>query len=76
MKKKQLILEVDCGDKTCASEPGRFCQYLSTRNFGTESYCRIFGQVDYRASPVALETGEDGWLQRWPDCIEAEQTER
>jgi len=56
--------KIKCGESTCASEPGVFCPYVQTRSFGTKYLCGEFDQklVD-----------QDGWLQRCPACLKAQQ---
>jgi len=72
MAKRTLNIVIDCGEKTCASEPGVFCQRLLTTHFGTRWVCGAF--FDKECSPVVLhEDHEDGWLQRCDQCLEAEQ---
>lgn len=65
---KLLQLEISCGETTCASEPGKFCSFLSTRRFGTITYCQIFSEVDLRGRELPLEL-KDGWTQRHPLCM-------
>ena len=50
------------GAKTCASEPGMFCMWLSAKHLGTMPMCIIFD--------AELKADDTGWLQRCPQCIE------
>jgi hypothetical protein len=63
---RTLHLEVLCGEKTCASEPGHFCRFLMTTHFGTRWSCHLFEK------PVVAEPDETGWLMRLPECLRAE----
>jgi hypothetical protein len=75
-KPRHLRLPLNCGDKTCASEPGKFCKFMLTRHFGQDFYCQIFGPVDMRGRPESLpQSGPYGWTLRWPECIAAEETD-
>lgn len=49
------------GVKTCASEPGKFCRWEGTMNFGTQYVCMLFGDE--------LLNYKDGWLQRCQPCV-------
>lgn len=57
----KVNLELEMGETTCASEPGKFCQMLRSRNFGTEFFCGLFEEK-------LFENG-DGWLERCPKCV-------
>lgn len=70
--KLKLILEIECGEFTCASEPGKFCKFVCTQRFGTENTCHIFsGWGHKRRIPLdEIEEGEKkGWLARHPECL-------
>jgi hypothetical protein len=60
---KQLVFKIQSGDKTCASQPGAFCQYVGTKRMGAIFGCTLF--------QVNLED-ENGWLMRCPECLERE----
>lgn len=63
----------NCGEKTCASEPGVFCNHMLTRRFGTEWVCGLFRRD---GEPVVLDDdiGDGtGWLMRCRECLEAER---
>jgi len=64
---KILKIEIDCAEKTCASEPGKFCRFVSTKHFGQHYYCHLF-EEDLKDS---LGNGE-GWLLRCEKCLELE----
>ena len=53
--KARIIIAIECGEKTCASEPGKFCTYL-VGNYR----CALFGR---------LYDNEDGWVARHPECM-------
>ena len=67
--KRDLVFKIECGEKTCASEPGKFCCHVGSKKFGTVPICLLFRDVEYRE----VELGEkDGWLQRCGACLEVE----
>lgn len=47
-----------CGETTCASEPGRFCRFLQVHPI-RDGNCELFGKV--------FEEG--GWIQRHRHCL-------
>lgn len=82
MAKRTLQLQIDCGEKTCASAPGKFCQWCLTTRFGTRWICGLFR--DEQSNPVRLRSAQrwsddgwkdDGWLQRCQQCLETEVKE-
>jgi hypothetical protein len=64
--KRALRIVIDCGDKTCVAEPGNFCPALKTFKMGTIWLCSIFNK-----EPLEIEA--EGWLQRLPECLAAEE---
>ena len=59
-------IEIECGEKTCAREPGKFCRYFGTLGLGQKPVCRLFPTE--KASYTHLdEVG--GWTMRCDDCI-------
>jgi len=56
--KKKLTFTIDCGAKTCASVPGKFCHFIELKINGKNS-CYIFGRLD----------DKDGWIQRHDECL-------
>lgn len=71
-KKKLLGVEVSCGDKTCAVEPGTFCQFFGTAEFALSTICRLFRQ-DLVHEPVDGDSPIAGWALRCDDCLRAEK---
>ena len=57
--KQKLTFEIECGEKTCASEPRKFCRYCSWNMKGVGTCFFFIGQLEKK----------DGWLMRHPDCI-------
>lgn len=55
------ILEFETGETTCAVEPGKFCMFERTTNFGQRFICDLFDRDLFF---------EDGWLRRCPECLE------
>jgi hypothetical protein len=70
--KRRLPIEIDCGDQTCAKEPGKFCRFFGQVKFGTIPVCMLFPSVDN--SHTILEQGPDGWTLRCTECL-AKQTQ-
>jgi len=67
---KTLNLEIVCGATTCASEPGKFCRFLSTQRFGTLYFCKIFSENNSIKGVQKMPLDEkDGWITRHVDCI-------
>lgn len=62
-----IKLEIECGETTCASEPGKFCRFVGAMRFGTIPICLLFPD---RESPHTRLEDKDGWLQRCPQCME------
>jgi hypothetical protein len=62
---KNLVISIECGEKTCAKEKGKFCCNVRTFRIGSFKYCGIWPGSD-------LEE-KDGWLQRCPECLKAEK---
>jgi hypothetical protein len=56
--KATIIFDIECGAKTCASEPGKFCRFLRAQLNGNCS-CHLFGKL----------FDDSGWVQRHPDCL-------
>ena len=72
--KVKLVIDIECGDTTCASEPSKFCKYLGARKFGISPACMLFptDSADYRKfeTYTDLIDNEDGWVQRCKQCLE------
>lgn len=56
-----LSFAIECGEKTCAKEPGLFCPFLKIGMRGGGS-CHFFGSVF---------ENEEGWIQRHPECLKS-----
>ena len=74
-----LRITIDCGPLTCASEPGKFCEYLGTTRMGSVPVCMLFpAESPSRREPgAATILKEDpplvGWVQRCQACLDAEK---
>lgn len=71
--KRHLRIEINCGEKTCASKPGAFCRHMLTTRFGQENICGLFRYPS--GEPIRLDdTNGDGtgWLLRCRECLESE----
>lgn len=66
---RKLQVEIVCGKTTCASEPGKFCFYVSSRKEGTIPICALFPN---RSKTFTELKFENGWLQRCPTCLKSE----
>jgi len=57
--KTNLIFEIECGEKTCAAEPGKFCYFLNLGFAHRRLSCALFGRVE----------DKNGWIQRHKGCL-------
>ena len=69
---KSILFDINCGEKTCASEPGKFCKWVRTRKFGAIYFCHLWHAEDIHGKQQSLEE-KDGWLMRRPECLNAEE---
>lgn len=60
----KIRIEFECGETTCASEPGKFCRFLRVGWQG-ESICDLFHD---NGGPTKL-FDEGGWVQRCSECM-------
>jgi len=60
-------IEIECGETTCASKPGKFCEYLGSEAFGRIPVCLFFR--DDTGCARLYEDKPYGWLKRCPQCI-------
>lgn len=67
---RNLKITINCGETTCASEPGKFCRYMGTKYFGTQFICMLFPD-GYEFT--FLFDDKNGWLQRCKACLDAEK---
>jgi hypothetical protein len=68
--KKTLKIDIECGEKTCASEPGKFCEFFGSMKFGQVPVCRLFPSID--DNPYTILEDKDGWTQRCTRCLDSE----
>ncbi len=69
-------IKIECGEFTCASEPGRFCRFVRVSHFGKVYQCAAF--ADKNGDMIRLKEGDGvsvlkggvGWLMRCQECIE------
>lgn len=54
-------LKLEMGEKTCASEPGKFCRMVRSKSWGQKHFCALY-ETDL--------FDEGGWLQRCSECKE------
>jgi len=57
---RTIKLNINAGEHTCFSEPGKPCQFVRCRKFGQVYFCQIFDE---------LAEDENGWLLRHSDCL-------
>ena len=75
--KYSLNILIEAGEKTCASEPGKFCRFVGTWRMGSVAVCMLFPEPNpgYKESGMtALKESEKGWLLRCQACLDATQT--
>ena len=72
----QIKLPIECGDKTCAAEPSKFCRFFGGVRFGTVPVCLAFPREgsDGTWSFPELDV-VDGWTQGCTACLDAEMRE-
>lgn len=68
--KKNLNISITCGEKTCGSDIGEFCEFLRQTHSGQKWLCGIFG-TDAEEYTILLK-GKDGWLLRCAACLHKE----
>ena len=68
----RLVIEIQCGAKTCATEPGKFCKYVGSRRLGTQPVCLLFPGNNAAHTDLYAEPGES-WLMRCDACLAAEK---
>ena len=62
--KMEVSLEINCGELTCAEEPGKFCRFLKWTLNGRAS-CWLFGETLDDSSKKL-----PGWTMRCRSCID------
>jgi hypothetical protein len=75
MSKRVLEIKINCGDKTCASKPGKFCRFAGAKGFGTRPVCLLFRDNDSNEVHLTEEIA-GGWLARCSQCLRAERKEK
>lgn len=73
--KRTLQIKINCGEKTCASVPGKFCRFCGSRRLGSMPVCMLFPAKNPGRKNVGGRTDlemKDGWTQRCDDCLKAE----
>lgn len=66
--KLAMILEIEAGETTCASEPGKFCHFIGATRLGLSAVCTLFRDEE---GHILQLFDKDGWVQRCPQCLEA-----
>jgi len=60
---------IECGEKTCASEPGKFCRFIGSRKFGQVAICTRFLAEDRKGTDFVTLDEFDGWVMRCDQCV-------
>lgn len=69
-----LVIKIDAGATTCASDPGKHCRFLGTYRMGLQPVCLLFPSAQDSHIELWDENGGvTGWLQRHKECIAAEK---
>jgi hypothetical protein len=68
--KRKLKIIINAGETTCASLPGKFCKQVRVVGLKGNYLCQLFDKALYDE-----DQGVTGWLQRLPECLEAEKAE-
>ena len=63
----KITITTECGEKTCAAKPGKFCRFVRTNYFGTKPICNLYGVYLW---------DEDGWLIRCEECLKENKGEK
>ncbi len=71
MRRLQLSIE-PASTNTCGDGTGAFCRFARVSHFGTRFSCLLFRNDPSERGPHHLRE-QGGWLQRWPECIDAEE---
>lgn len=66
----RVSIELECGERTCASKPGEFCRFLVAKADGSWPRCVLFGQYVFDG-----DGSIQGWLLRCSECLAAERKE-
>jgi len=67
----RLTFEIECGERTCASKPGKFCRFLRTKKLGQIPVCDIFRERN--GEEKRLLDSEEGWVLRCEECLAVAQ---
>lgn len=71
---KTITLKIECGETTCASKSGKFCQFLGSKKFGSIAVCMLFptkNPTPNNDGLTVLEENENGWIARCDQCLAA-----
>ena len=55
---------IECGENTCATDPGKFCKYMHLLLTGDKARCLLFGDLLETSEP-----GGRGWMLRCNQCM-------
>lgn len=59
----KITIIAECGEKTCAVEPGQFCRFVHNEpgSFGQRSVCSLYEKP--------IRDPGSGWLMRLRECL-------
>ncbi|GAG79004.1 unnamed protein product, partial [marine sediment metagenome] len=63
-----IKFEIECGEKTCAVEPGKFCEYTRVPANGN-AYCAMLSSPGKFDRKLLQESEPRGWLMRHKECL-------
>jgi len=64
-----LEININCGEKTCASEPNKFCKFCGAKKFGQIPICSLFpSENDCHTELIEI----NGWIQRCKTCLQSQ----
>ena len=62
----KIALDIECGETTCASKPGKFCRFFADHIDDSKPQCRLFGDL------LTDDKGDNtGCILRTKKCLEA-----
>ena len=62
--KTTLKIQVECGETTCAKEPGKFCRFFGTMRFGTIPICMLFPSDNEAFTSCMMKSGGSNAVMR------------
>ncbi len=70
---KEIKFKINCGEKTCASEPGNFCKFFGSIKFGLVPVCMLLPSKHNSYTELFQDHSEGstsyGWTLRCEECL-------